>query len=117
MLPGQPHCGVDRADSAEVVPPNPEIVPEVKTKTAPSGRPVLMVKKTPFQGYTVKVARGSAPAVDAGFSSSRDYEVPLPLPLPAPGTAEVWTVQVQYRYQNAPFGQWSQPVEITVRGV
>lgn len=100
---------------AEVAPPAEDIQPTVKHKFAPSGRPVTVVKKTPFQGYDVKVSRGGAPAVAAGFATAREYEIPLALP-PA-GTAEVWTVQVQYRYRNAPFGQWSQPLEMTVRGM
>jgi len=104
-----------KIEGAVIPPPDQSIVPVVQSKLAASGRPVTVVKKAPFQGYTVKVARGSAPPVEAGFSSARDYE--LPLPLPPAGTAEVWTVQVQYRYKNAPFGQWSQPLEITVRGV
>ncbi len=36
--------------------------------------------------------------------------------MPAPGQAAVWRVQVQYRYQNEPFGQMSQIIEIPVRG-
>lgn len=100
---------------AEVPPPDPAIVPTVEIEVGPSGRPITVVKKTPFQGYTVQVARGAAPYADAGFSSSRKYE--LPLPLPPAGQAEVWKIRVQYRYKNAPFGQWSQPLEITVRGI
>ena len=49
-----------------------------------------------------------------GFSLSRRYKVTEPLP--AAGTAEVWTFEVQYHYQNAPFGQISQPLQLTVRG-
>ena len=48
------------------------------------------------------------------FSTSRRYTVTEPLP--AAGMAEVWTFEVQYQYQNAPFGQVSQPLELTVRG-
>lgn len=36
--------------------------------------------------------------------------------LPAAGTAETWSFVVQYVYYNAPFGQMSRPVSITVRG-
>jgi len=49
-----------------------------------------------------------------GFSLTRRYNVTAPLP--APGTAEVWTFEVQYRYQNQPFGHFSQPLVLTVRG-
>ena len=115
------HDNYDPADGtllkivgAEVPPPDPEIVPEVKWKFAASGRPVLIVKKTPFQGYQASAARGAGPLVDVGFSSAREFEVPLALP--APGQAEVWRVQVQYRYKNVPFGQKSQIIEIPVRG-
>lgn len=115
------HDDYDSADGpilgivgAEIAPPDVQTIPEVKYRIGPSGRPILSVKKTPFQGYSVTVARGSAAPVDAGFSSARDYEIPLPLP--AAGQPEIWTVQVQYRYKNAPFGQKSAAVAISVRG-
>lgn len=115
------HPAYDEADGillkivgAEVPPPDPAIVPVVKWEFAASGRPVLIVPKTPFQGYQVWAGRGTAPLVEAGFSTTRKFE--LALPLPAPGQAEVWRVQVQYRYQNKPFGQKSQIIEIPVRG-
>jgi hypothetical protein len=99
---------------AAVPPPDAQIVPEPEWELGAGGRPVLIVKKTPFQGYQVWAARGAAPLVDAGFSTTRRFE--LPLALPAPGQAEVWRVQVQYRYKNEPFGQKSQIIEIPVRG-
>ena len=34
----------------------------------------------------------------------------------APGTAEVWIFEVQYRFQDQPFGQFSQPLNLTLRG-
>jgi hypothetical protein len=98
---------------SEVAPPDPQIVPEVKWEFAPSGCPILIVKKTPFQGYKVWVARGPGPLTEAGFSTTRRFE--LELPLPAAGQAEIWKVQVQYRYKNEAFGQKSQLVEIPVR--
>lgn len=99
---------------AEMPDPDPQIEPEVKWKLGPGGRPVISVKKTPFQGYQVSAAKGADPLVNAGFSTTRDYE--LDLPMPAPGQAEVWRVQVQYRYKGEPFGQKSQIIEIPVRG-
>jgi hypothetical protein len=33
-----------------------------------------------------------------------------------PGIAEIWAFGVQCRYQNQPFGQVSQPLNLTVRG-
>ena len=99
---------------AEVPPPDPQIVPEVKWEYGPGGHPVIIVRKTPFQGYKVLAAVGPAPLTEIGFSTTRKFE--LPLPMPAPGQAAVWRVQVQYRYQNAPFGQMSQIIEIPVRG-
>lgn len=115
------HADYDPADGtllkivgAEVPPPDSQIVPEVKWEIGPGGRPVIIVKKTPFQGYRVLAAISPAPLVEVGFSTNRKFE--LPLPMPAPGQAAVWRVQVQYRYQNAPFGQMSQIIEIPVRG-
>ena len=60
------------------------------------------------------VARGAGALQEVGFSTSRAYEIACPLP--ATGQAEIWKVQVQYRYKNEPFGQKSQLVEIPVRG-
>lgn len=102
---------------AESLPPNPEIIPDIKWKIAPSGRPIIVVKKMPFQGYTVWVQIGTAPIVEAGFATTRQYELNHPnLPQPSPSQMTTWKVQVQYRYKNAPFGQKSQWIEIPVRG-
>ncbi|MEQ1862843.1 MAG: hypothetical protein ABMA13_23220 [Chthoniobacteraceae bacterium] len=103
-----------KIEGAEIPPPDMGIVPEVDWEMAASGRPILIVKKGVFQGYTVWVARGAGAMTETGFSTTRKFEVPLPLP--AAGQAEIWKVQVQYRYQNQPFGQKSQTVEIPVRG-
>ena len=100
---------------AEIAALDPDIVPELKLKINANGRPEGTCKKTPFQGMAYWVARNDGPMVDAGFSTSRNYEIPLPLP--AAGTVEVWKVQVQYRYKNQPFGQKSLVMEITVKGV
>lgn len=99
----------------EIGPPDEAIVPEVKFKYSPSGRPILIVKKMEFQGYTVFVARGTGPMTEIGFSTTREYEIVLPLP--AQGQFETWQVQVQYRYQNEPFGQKSQVIDIPVKWV
>ena len=99
---------------AEMPPPDPQIVPDITWKIGPNGCPIISVKKTPFQGYTVWVGRGAAPLAQVGFSTTRAYEIACPLP--GAGQAEIWKVQVQYRYKNEPFGQKSQIVEIPVRG-
>lgn len=115
------HANADPADftllkivGAEVPALDPDIVPAAEVNTGPNGRPVVTCKKTPFQGYTVFVARGSAPIAEVGFSTSRRYEIHLPLP--AAGTVEIWKVQVQYRHRNVPFGQKSAVKEISVMG-
>jgi hypothetical protein len=71
-----------------------------KAKIGPMGKPVVSAKKTPFQGYKTEVARGSGPFVDAGFSTSRDYEIPLDLP--SAGQVETRKIRIQYRLNNAP---------------
>jgi hypothetical protein len=96
-------------------PPDPQIVPEVQWTFAASGALVLIVKKTPFQGYAVWVQLPNGAMAEVGFSTTRNYEVPLALP--PTGTTQTWRVQVQYRYKNQPFGQKSNVVEIPVRGV
>lgn len=118
------HPLYDPADGAQlgiigavVQPPDPNIVPIVKWKFSATGRPILSVKKLPFQGYTIWAAKGNAPLQEVGFSSSRDYELNhSTLLLPASGIIETWKVQVQYRLKNQPFGQRSLIVEIPVHG-
>ncbi len=99
---------------AEVPAPDPQIVPEIKVKLGAGGCPVISVKKTPFEGYTVWAGKGAEALAKIGFSTTRDYEIELPMP--APGQAEVWRTQVQYHYKGEPFGQKSQVTEISVRG-
>jgi hypothetical protein len=60
------------------------------------------------------MTRPSQPKKGPFFSTARRCMVEEPLP--ASGTAEVWTFEVQYRLNNQPFGQKSQPLNITVRG-
>ncbi len=97
---------------AEVPDLDPNIVPDAKVAIGPNGKPVVTCKKTRFQGFTAFVARGNGPMVEIGFSTSRNYVIDLPLP--AAGTVEIW--KVQYRLKNAPFGQKSMVMEISVMG-
>ena len=101
-------------EGAEIPAPDPAIVPVVTGNLFHSGHPELTCRKGVFQGYTPYLTRPGQPRKALPFSTSRRYTVNEPLP--APGTAEVWTFEVQYHYQNAPFGQISQPLELTVRG-
>ena len=79
-----------------------------------SGHPELTCVKGPFQGYDAYLTRPGQARKSIGFSTARRYNVTEPLP--APGVAEIWIFEVQYRYQNQPFGQMSQPLSLTVRG-
>lgn len=100
-----------------IQPPDPQIIPVVKWKFTALGRPIISVKKLPFQGYTVWAGKGNGQLFEIGFSSSRDFELDhSTLLLPAAAVIETWKVQVQYRYKNKPFGQRSAIVEIPVRG-
>lgn len=102
-------------EGAEVTPPDPATtVPLLTGEIFTSGHPELTCKKGPFQGYEVFLTRPSQSRKSIGFSTSRRFNVNEPLP--APGTAEVWTFEAQYRYQNNPFGHFSQPLAVTVRG-
>lgn len=67
-----------------------------------------------YQGFEVWLTRPGQAQKGLGMSLGRHLEVGEPLP--AAGTAEIWSFVVQYVYQNAPFGQMSAPVTITVRG-
>lgn len=101
-------------EGAVIAPPSPSIVPVVEADLFHSGQPELTVRKGVFQGYSVWLTRPGQARKPLPFSTARRYTVNEPLP--APGTAEIWTFEVQYHYQNAPFGQVSQPVQVTVRG-
>ena len=101
-------------EGAQIPPPSQSIVPVVTGDLFHSGQPELTCKKGVFQGYSVWLTRPGQAKKALPFSTARRYTVEEPLP--AAGTAEVWTFEVQYRYQNAPFGQISQPLELTVRG-
>ena len=101
-------------EGAVILPPDQSIVPVVTGELFHSGQPELTCRKGCFQGYTVWLSRPGVPRREIGFSTGRRFAVGEPLP--APGLAEVWTFEVQYRYKDAPFGQISQPLELTVRG-
>lgn len=89
-------------------------IPVLRGDIFTSGHPELTCVKGQFQGYDVYLTRPGAAKKLIGFSTARRFNVTEPLP--APGVAEIWTFEVQYRYQNAPFGQVSQPLNLTVRG-
>ncbi len=98
-----------------MTPPDPQTtIPKLTGDLYTSGHPELTCQKGVFQGYTVWLTRPGQARKQIGFSLSRRYVVEEPLP--APGTAEIWTFEAQYRYQNAAFGQISQPLNLTVRG-
>ena len=102
-------------EGAEIAPPAMTIVPVVLSDLFHSGHPGLTCKKGVFDGYSVWLTRPGQAKKLIGFSTSRHYEVGEPLP--AAGTAEIWIFEVQYRYKGAAFGQVSQPLDLTVRGV
>ena len=102
-------------EGAVIPPPDPAIVPTVTGDLFHSGHPQLTCKKGVFDGYTVWLTRPAQAKKLIGSSFGRNFEVTEPLP--AAGVAEIWTFEVQYIYKGAPFGQISQPLLLTVRGV
>lgn len=94
--------------------PRSSVVPVPTVALVTAGHPEVTCTKGQYQGFRVWLTRPGQPQKDLGISLGRHFEVAEPLP--APGTAEIWSFAVQYVYQNAPFGQTSQPVSITVRG-
>ena len=101
-------------EGAQIPAPDPATVPVLTGDLFTSGHPELTCVKGPFQGYDAYLTRPGQPRKLIGFSTARRYNVTEPLP--APGVAEIWIFEVQYRYQNQPFGQMSQPLNLTVRG-
>jgi len=102
-------------EGATIPPPDPATVPVVTGDLFHSGHPRLTCKKGVFDGFTVWLTRPAQAKRMIGFSTTRHFEVTEPLP--TQGTAEIWAFEVQYRYKGAAFGQISQPLELTVRGV
>ncbi len=101
-------------EGTPVPPPSPSVVPVPSVVLVTAGHPEVSCTKGVFQGFNVYLTRPAQAQKFLGLSLGRHYLVNEPLP--APGTAEIWSFVAQYQYQNAPFGQMSQPVSITVRG-
>ena len=103
--------------SREFPQPDPEIVPIVSGSLSASGHPELtcLRGRFQFQGYTVWLTRPGQQRRIVAFPNTRGCVVNEPLP--KSGNVEVWTFEVQYRYQNKPFGQISRPLNLTVKGV
>jgi len=100
-------------EGAQIAPPDPGIVPDMKVTLATGGFPQLEVPKGQFDGFDFWMAIGSAPEQLGGFSTMRRYIQQVTLP-PA-GQAVIYTYRAQYRYRGASFGQKSLPVPITLR--
>lgn len=102
-------------EGAAIPAPDPATdIPVLSGDIFTSGHPELTCVKGQFQGYDVWLTRPTQAKKLIGFSTARRFNVTEPLP--APGVAEIWIFEVQYRYQNQPFGQVSQPLNLTVRG-
>jgi hypothetical protein len=103
-------------EGAEMQPPDPATtIPHLTGEIFTSGQPEISCTKGVFQGFDVLLTRPGQARKVIGFSNGRRFNVPEPLP--APGMAEVWKFEAQYRYQDQPFGQISQPLNLTVWGV
>ena len=96
--------------------PDSAIVPVASASISKNGRPELtcLLAGYEFDGYTVWLTRPRQDRMLIAFPDTREYVVEEPLP--GSGFAEVWIFEVQYRYQNKPFGQMSQPLKLTVMG-
>lgn len=101
-------------EGTQVAPPSSSTKPLLTGDVSGSGEPILTCKKGVFQGFEVFLTRPGQAKKSVGFSTGRHFTVAEPLP--AAGTAEVWTFEVQYRYQGDPFGLRSDPLPLTVRG-
>ena len=101
-------------EGTTIAPPAANTKPLLTGDVSGSGEPILTCKKGVFQGYEVFLTRPAQAKKSVGFSTGRHFTVTEPLP--AAGTAEVWTFEVQYRFQGDPFGLRSDPLPLTVRG-
>ena len=94
--------------------PDPSVTPSASVGLSTGGHPTVVCPKGQFQGFDVYATLPGGTRQFLATSLGRKYDVGLPLP--AAGTAQIWVFEVQYRYQNQPFGLMSQPVSVTVRG-
>ena len=74
------------------------------------------MEKGEFDGIRLQIDRGDGKGwVDLAIDMKPNFTDDLS-PLPAAGQSAVWQYRAIYLLNNADFGQWSDPVSVTVAG-
>ena len=108
-------CSASRA--REIPPPSPTVVPVLHVDIMTGGHPELSCVKGVFSGLRTCTRRCLGGVRTFIGTSFWPGAFNVPTPAAARGARRrCGSSRLQYRYQNAPFGQMSQPVSVTVRG-
>ncbi|MDD5037302.1 MAG: hypothetical protein PHE55_21455, partial [Methylococcaceae bacterium] len=79
-----------------------------------AGHPNILWDKNGMDGIEIEVDRGTGSFVLLAFDTVPDYLDTAPLP--APGTSAIWKYRAIYRLHDERVGQWSQVLEVAVKG-
>jgi hypothetical protein len=90
------------------------VKPEIRVIATPGMQPFIKWKKGRLDGVHIHVDRGDGNFV--WLTSDITPGFTDPSPLPPPGTAVVWRYKAIYFKGDAPVGQWSNIVSVTVTG-
>ena len=101
-------------EGAEIPPPDPGIIPNLKVENGTGGNPQLDCPKGQFDGIDVHFTVNDGPAQYLGFINLRRWVHVVPPP--APNTSALYKYQAQYRYKGEPFGQKSGWKQVSVAG-
>lgn len=106
--------------AAPELPPVESTAPDLsKSRMASGGGVELVWKKDMFDGIRIEVDRGgtggsgSSGWVFLALDTQPNY---IDTVMPAPGTVAVFKYRAIYVLDDQPYGQWSQVLEMTVRG-
>ena len=108
------------AAASRPLPPVDAVAPDLsKMRLTSAGNVEVVWKKGPFQGVRIEVMRLNSLGAGAeewsflAVSTKPNY---VDVARPAPGTTAIFRYRAIYLLNDAPYGQWSQTMEMTVRG-
>ncbi len=101
-------------EGAEIPPPDPGIIPNLKVDNGTGGNPQIDCPKLQFDGIDVHYTLNDGPITYLGFINLRRWVHQVPPP--APNTSALYKYQAQYRCKGEPFGQKSAWKQVSVAG-
>ncbi len=101
-------------EGPEIPAPDPASKPVLQGRSGTGGAPEILWKKKEFEGIKLQIDRADGKgwvllAVDMKPNFTDDLS-----PLPPAGTSVQWRYRAIYLLNDAEFGQWSEPVTVTV---